>query len=1163
MSIYISFHPIDTLFAAELIAYLKNSGYSLTLFSSSCHENIESTLSKNDVIITILRPEYIKSSIYSRLSEQLTVNTAILPVLRAPIAIEDWYDKATLVPVIDCSSCDDDQSRFNMDRLKNLLATHAENPKATEPNTKENYMNHLEVALQEGYFPINSLEKLNYKCDSTAKNPVYSLLAELPFKVFTSNEGEISFENYSLKKTHYLEYIIKDYRSFTLICDYLDSLLITTFMVDLVRERFINSSGKTPMPVLLDLENWDTETPWDEWLGRQVNSSDLSPENITINDLVIYVYGFEKSPLKAGQFRSRFKLWWHGSPPAPPLVMVCTYLDDSVDDTEFIVRPVPYDLARLKQACTEYSNRPFARFILSSGEHDEGFRLLMYFLEDPTFAAILLSVRFEQCVDFTKQTLHDFFRAFVDNLWGFEKTEEDLDFPEVNSALSKIATMVTEYQKSFITYDEALSFFRSESLLEKCIDRGLFLFKNKKLRFSILALQNYFAALALVQNGISTQLPALTLNPHYGRVPQRWDKSVILSSHIVTSSDEVLIDIANLDPILALRCFISGIPLNKTSYLYVIDKNLEALISVGDFRLNFASLLYKIDPVAAKAIFVEIMRSALWSIRVDAYSLYLELDKSIMPGLAESLTEINDHTRIKVSHALKRIGSNALPTLFKLLQHDNVDIRLNVIRAASELKDKACVPALVKMLRDNNPLVVMQAISALGTLQDIHSVPYLVKYLQHRHRGIRQNIISSLIKIQNKQPDLFLKIVRKIDAPSRRLLAVYLSSSQKNNLLDFLLALSYDEDVDVKIAAIEGLATIAEPRVISRLVECLEDMSKSRLYKARVNEIVSKILSNVSGYRDVKIITDKSDDDTNTKNALNSSQIVKSRLLSVKEQRPKPINSAENTNVHSEQSNANFSILKADDLLSEGDAYVSDILAQLRIGKWKDSSNAAKTLREYVKGLHGNTTLNVINQILETLNDDEWVIRWTGVETLGWVGNIHVVPHLIQRLTDSNWKVKIAAVRALVEIKDTKAIIAISKLITDTNPLVREAAAEALGYLDGSQAISALESASTDTEEFVRLAAVESLGKIRNKVVTQTLISALKDSSEHVRWAAANALTGIADADLVLVLIPSLSDAAGPYWEQKRICDVIVDILKQIDTEEARLAITQWQANHA
>ena len=1163
MSIYISYHPVDRLFASELLAYLRNHGFIPKQFPLNCEEGIDIALSKNDVVIAILRPEYIKSPFYVRLSEQFS-NINIFPILRVPITIEDWGENITLNPVADFSGRDEGQIHSNMKKLSHLLVSCAQAPTEMRPNATEIYMNCLETALQQVFFSLDLLEKMNYECDSVFKTPIRTLLETIKFKIVSCPDPFFITGNHSLERTDYLENIAKYRESSTLVCDYLDSQLVAAFMVDVMRHQLIYSSGKTPMPLMLNIENWDKQILWSEWLAGQLNISDESLESNTTGDLILYVYGFEHSPLKVSQFRESFKAWWRSISPPPLLMILCPYLDSTYENNSdygtLIIRPVECDLSQIEQFYSKYSNRPFAQFILSCIDKNENITLLSYFLENPTFAAILLSVRFEQGIEFSKQHLPYFFQQFISNLWNSENDENNTDFSEITDALSRIAAILVDRQKSFILYDEALKFTQSEILLNKCINRGLFFLRDNKLRFSNSTIQNYFAAIALVQYGVPSQLPRLTLTNLCDRIPQRWDDSVIISSHIAALHDDLLKRIADTDPILALRCVVSGVALSTLTYSYVIDKNLDALVDVGDFRLNFAKLLYKINPVAAKAILVEVLRNARWSLRMTAYSMFQELDKSTMSGLVESLSNINDRTRAKVSHGVRRIGLNTLPTLFQLLKNDNAATRQNAIWAITELKDKACVPALVGMLWDNNPLVIAQAVDTLGKIHDVQSVPYLARCLQYRHTGIRKVVVNALIEIQGKQIDHFVEIVRQMDAALRRLIVLYLSTSQKTTLLAFLLAFSYDEDVDVKIAAIEGLATIAEPHVILRLEECLEDMSKSRLSKSSVSEIVSKILSNISSRGQTGINND-------TKKPLNSSQIVKSRLLNAKEQHPNPNPPDSEKHIYSQlqQVTEDLDVVpKANDLLlSPEDAYVSDILGQLRSGKWNASNNAAKILREYVKTLRGNTNLKVVNQILETLNDDNWVIRWTGVETLGWVGNIHVVPHLIQRLTDSNWKVRIAAIRALVEIKDTKAIIAVSKLVSDNNPLVREAAAEALGYLDGLQAITALESAALDFEEFVRLAAVESLGKTRNKVATRTLLSALKDSSEHVRWAAANGLSGIADTDLVSELIPSLSDSAGPYWEQKRICDVIIDILKQIDTEEAKNTIVQWQSNQS
>lgn len=128
---------------------------------------------------------------------------------------------------------------------------------------------------------------------------------------------------------------------------------------------------------------------------------------------------------------------------------------------------------------------------------------------------------------------------------------------------------------------------------------------------------------------------------------------------------------------------------------------------------------------------------------------------------------------------------------------------------------------------------------------------------------------------------------------------------------------------------------------------------------------------------------------------------------------------------------------------------------------------------------------------------------------------------------------------------------------------MREAAVEALGSLGSEKTIPALEKASADPEEFVRLAAVESLGKIKHQLALTSLLNSLKDKSDHVRWAAANALTDISSPQIASVLIPSLNDNGGPYWEQKRICDVIAEILDQINTDETKSALTLWRSKQA
>jgi HEAT repeat protein len=799
---------------------------------------------------------------------------------------------------------------------------------------------------------------------------------------------------------------------------------------------------------------------------------------------------------------------------------------------------------QLQQLCANYPERTFAKYIVSSTV--ERINNTFFLDQNPIISVSLLSINFGDDTEFSRFSPKDYFEHLINNLWGLGGSKNIDEYLSVEDGIAKIAAIFTENGKTFIAYEEALNYILSESLLHHCIDVGLFVLKAGKLRFSLKVIKDYFAALALVKYGVPSRLPTLSLNSQSARIPQKWDVALKLASRFALS-EKLIRRVADSDPLLALECLTSNEQRDPQLYSYVVEKCLESLVGIGDFRTDFATLLYKFDASMAQAILLEVLRNGKWEVRQYAYQKLSELNIPLKVGLVESLTNLNEESRTKVIQVLKRIAADALPTLFQMLHHDDDTTRCNAIWALGEIADKASVPALVTLLENSNLHIAILAAKALARTQDVYALPFLIKELQHRHTNLRNSVTGAIMSLFDQQRDQFIKISQQLDITIRREMVIYLSSSKFNNLkIDLFLELTRDEDVDIRIAAIQALAPIREGRVIARFKECQDDMSKSRLNKSSVGEIVSRILQNVPHGESASNFRDKSQE-------MNSSQIVKSRLLNAK------VRSSSQDNI--DVATGNETYLESDTDLEDG--YVTDILTQLRSRKWDTSNNAAKMLRDYMKSLRGNASSKVINQVLETLNDDDWVIRWTGVESLGWVGNIHVVPHLIQRLSDSNWKIRVAAIRALAEIKDNSAIAGLSKLSTDTNTVVREAAAEALGFLDGKQAVVALEVFAADSEDFVRLAGVESLGRVGEKAATTALLTGLKDPSEHVRWASANGLFGIANPTMVPQLIPSLSDIGGPYWEQKRICDVIIDILKKINTEEAKKAIAEWQTKQA
>src|SRR5690606_34830642 len=132
-------------------------------------------------------------------------------------------------------------------------------------------------------------------------------------------------------------------------------------------------------------------------------------------------------------------------------------------------------------------------------------------------------------------------------------------------------------------------------------------------------------------------------------------------------------------------------------------------------------------------------------------------------------------------------------------------------------------------------------------------------------------------------------------------------------------------------------------------------------------------------------------------------------------------------------------------------------------------------------------------------------------------------------------------------------------LLADRHSTVREAVAEALGVLGDPVAVPHLTKALSDEETFVRLSATVALGCIDHPSSIKPLLQALNDPDNHIRWAAVTALISRGSEETVPELINHLDDCDGPYWEDRKICDLAADALLRVGTTDAKAAVSAWQ----
>lgn len=461
---------------------------------------------------------------------------------------------------------------------------------------------------------------------------------------------------------------------------------------------------------------------------------------------------------------------------------------------------------------------------------------------------------------------------------------------------------------------------------------------------------------------------------------------------------------------------------------------------------------------------------------------------------------------------LKATPTHEVPNrpIGELLDDPDWDIRRDAILAIPITADEATIlPLLKKALRDPDENVKLAAVQKLQTLQS---------------------------------PNVFAGLLFAFTDEDESVAAAAATAIQERGkqALPYLLEFARNKNVNVRRAAIECLGAIGHPAAVPVLIQCLRDEEKPSLALERICDLAASALLKI-----------------NTTAARTAVQEWHKTGLQRRAEQAVPYSPP------SESVDETMAMSEEIQHFEHNPQILTTLLDTLQGDDWQQRVGAAKALREYAKVMRDVDNPDTIGRLTALLRHEDWIVRWSATEALGWIRNKSTVPQLINIISDDNWTVRVAVIRALVEIDDESAMEMISNAVDDRNHLVREAAAEALGVLGGKSAISILSNATTDSEEFVRLAAVQALGKLADTESIEPLMNALTDSSQHVRWAAANALRQFTDERLVAGFIELLDDHYMPLWEDKRIQDFAVETLQRIDSLEARLALENHHRNRS
>lgn len=428
---------------------------------------------------------------------------------------------------------------------------------------------------------------------------------------------------------------------------------------------------------------------------------------------------------------------------------------------------------------------------------------------------------------------------------------------------------------------------------------------------------------------------------------------------------------------------------------------------------------------------------------------------------------------------------------------------------------------LIRTLHDPDHPERMNVIKPLGVSATEAAIEALVKVLGDREVQFTDAVAETLVGVGSKAVPALVKALA-------------------------------EDDLQLRGNAIEVLSQISDPTSVPSLIECLSDRRKPWLSDKAICNAAAIALERIGTFEALDALRKWREAQ------LSESMALEERKLSEQAAQTEPTDEDETAEEEEDKKE------ESEEGASVEPESLRLLLELLHGDDWEGRQKAAKEMRTYAMTHAGGESRNPLidQQLIEALHDEDWSIRWAVIEALVWMGDSSFVPLLIEQLDDSNWTIQVAAIQALIKMEDPRAIEPIRKALSDPHKSVREAAAEALGELRATTAVQELIRTTSDGEAFVRLAAVNALGKLQDAAVISALIRSLDDPDQNVRWASASSLNNITDLDDiddVESLAKHLLDTSKPVWEEKRVCDLIADVLERIDKPEAKDALARWR----
>jgi HEAT repeat protein len=1060
-SVFLSYRSTEVEFALKLAVDLKGAGVKLWMDRLDIKPGddwlkaLQTAVSGCAAMIPVLSPDYVASGYCEKeLARADRMSKQIFPVIIREVPDASWPIEIQRHQYIDFRNWRDEKSyKEQLARLVDILKERVADQVQAEPDAGEQQLVTLIAELEAERGIIARLENLS----SSALPGKDGTMRPQPVAVRTWNlPGRFSLvQPVSAEEARKLVIPRKETR--TPLTSFQEAqnkyprfILIagpgsgkSTILQQMVLETAHTRRGAPKvamMPLLLNLADWGAEQSLEDFI-RANWTLDLDPLRMAVKGkLMIFLDGLNEMGAQAASKAAAIRNWLNGENAPQRLVVTCRKgaYTPTLDLGLPLIEINDLTPEHVREFALHFLGETGARSFLDSvyppEEHlDRATRHIQQMARNPFLLSALLVMRQRQPNEPLLHSTGGLLAALIQELWATQPEEtQAVAWEKVQASLVDLAFhMVDADMPPTVSVENALEFISPHLVLEAAIHAGLLDRQGETIRFANPFVQDYFAALGLKHIGLPTRLTRPQFDHHNQRIPQRWDSAMLMLAGVAANADSVVLNIAEVDPYLALACAVSGVEISDLTFDRVVNQLLTRLKTEGDLRVPVAKIMLPTEPEKAALILMEAMRDGGWSVRLSAAAALTTITLPTKTALASALHDLQDSTRETTSAALRQFGKSALSTLLQLLRSSDAKDRRGAAWALGELKESAGVPLLLEALQDADNEVALDAATALGRIKDAASIPMLMEALEHTNYNVGRAAARALGWLGKAARETLLQALGDPTSSTRKQMRVIqaLAHIADPTVAAALLNATRHSHADVRGAAVESLKFHKSAAAVKRLIECLHDDAKPRWSHNRISDTAAIILEYIG-----------------TEEALRAVESWRKGEL------PLPGSSAAAQGSIPSGKKAKDRLLGVTSTTSQEGVLPFDINTDDRpvtLDDWEQRRDVAAALA------HGEPT-QVLPRLREMLRDDESQVRVTVVQSLG---TLPAEPDVIAALVDAMRDTDLLVVDAAAEMLKRMArppVPGVMEMLRDPDDNRRGAAIDVLGSLRDVSAISDL-----------------------------------------------------------------------------------------------------------